>query len=115
MTEDNHSAEDEDFGVRAYNWMTDLAADLTELVADKLREGMTNGFNPFDLRYAIMHAHLIGIAGAIYASDDPADRDEMLKHFEQHGGEAVLIALQQSQMWKDASGFEGEMETHSDD
>ncbi|MET0723379.1 MAG: hypothetical protein ABWY64_21505 [Tardiphaga sp.] len=113
MTHENQEPDPE--AERIYQWMMNLAADLTKLVGVKLAEVQADGFNAFDYRYAVMHAHLIGIAGSIYACQTAEEQEEMLVHFAANSFDAVRLNIATPEMWRTAPGFDGPMENHSDD
>lgn len=85
----------------ANQFALDLAADLTKLVAERLREVGAEDDKAFAYRYAIMQAHLIGIAGAIYACALYPHAQEMFDYFEREGSGIVLASLEMGDLFKE--------------
>lgn len=90
----------------------DLAADLTHLVGERLEAMEAEGKRAHDYRYAIMHAHLVGIAGAIHACELYDDANQMFRYFQAFAAGIVANATLRDDLFGEDD--DGPMETHSE-
>lgn len=88
----------------------DLAHQITVLVGQYLDMKQNEGKNSHEFRHAVVHAHLLGIAGAIRACGLEADAQDLFNYFQAFGPGIVGHAIFNDDYYQD---HEGSMETHA--